>query len=118
MESIQYPKSPRVDFDVPTGSARWATEAPRGLLYHRYEVDDRGRIKAASLIPPTSQNQLSMEADLRVMIAPRLNAELGDLQHLCERIIRNHDPCISCAAHFLRLERHDKRGSDKTQLQS
>jgi coenzyme F420-reducing hydrogenase alpha subunit len=108
IDELAYPDSATKEIKIPAGTARWATEAPRGLLYHRYEVDQRGIIKAASLIPPTSQNQLSMEADLRVLIGPYLQGESHQLEHLCERLIRNHDPCISCAAHFLRIDRHEK----------
>jgi len=80
-----------------------ATEAPRGMLYHRYEIDDDGTILAAAIIPPTSQNQLSIEEDLRAVVAR--DHELSDeqLRLRCEQAIRNHDPCISCATHFLEL---------------
>ena len=84
------------------------SEAPRGLLYHRYEIDDDGLIRAAQIVPPTSQNQAAIEHDLRRLVAG--NAELDDeaLTTLCEKAIRNHDPCISCATHFLTL-RVDRR---------
>jgi sulfhydrogenase subunit alpha len=83
------------------GSGVGATEAPRGLLLHRYELLGDGTIGDARIVPPTSQNQDAIEDDLRRMISARL--ELGDdeLRGLCEQAVRNHDPCISCAAHFL-----------------
>jgi coenzyme F420-reducing hydrogenase alpha subunit len=83
-----------------------ATEAPRGLLYHRYTVGADGTLTDASLVPPTAQNQGAIEDDLRRLVGERLRtAEPTDaeLTALCERAIRNHDPCISCAAHFLDL---------------
>ncbi|MEM6931527.1 MAG: nickel-dependent hydrogenase large subunit, partial [Myxococcota bacterium] len=81
------------------------SEAPRGLLYHRYETDADGHIVRADIVPPTSQNQLAIEADLRTL-APQLRT-LDDepARRLAEQAIRNHDPCISCATHFLRLSR-------------
>jgi sulfhydrogenase subunit alpha len=81
-----------------------ATEAPRGLLYHRYVLDAEGTIEDAKIVPPTSQNQLSMEEDL-FELAPEL-ARLPHEQatHRAEQAIRNHDPCISCATHFLTLK--------------
>ncbi|TQV86141.1 Ni/Fe hydrogenase subunit alpha [Exilibacterium tricleocarpae] len=88
--------------------AAGATEAPRGLLYHRYQIGDDGLVKEATIIPPTSQNQAQIEADL-VAVTPQLLA-LEDKQeheqatHLCEQLIRSYDPCISCATHFLRLD--------------
>ncbi len=82
----------------------WATEAPRGLLYHRYRIDADGLIAEANIIPPTSQNQRSIEGDLREAGGAWTHLDDARLQHLCEQAIRNHDPCISCATHFLRLE--------------
>jgi len=81
-----------------------ATEAPRGLLYHRYELAPDGTIADARIVPPTSQNQPSIEEDLRRFIGGWLDLPETDLRHRCEQTVRNHDPCISCATHFLRLE--------------
>jgi sulfhydrogenase subunit alpha len=77
------------------------TEAPRGLLYHRYAITGDGTITDARIIPPTSQNQRAIEADLRDFATPRLDMDLHALTHDCEQAVRNHDPCISCATHFL-----------------
>jgi coenzyme F420-reducing hydrogenase alpha subunit len=87
------------------GEAAWATEAPRGLLWHRYAVDEDGRIASARIVPPTSQNQARIEQDLRESIT-RLGTQRDDdaLRQHAEMIIRNYDPCISCATHFLRLQ--------------
>ncbi|AOW92644.1 dehydrogenase [Rhodococcus sp. WMMA185] len=82
------------------------SEAPRGLLYHRYELDPTGLISAASIIPPTSQNQAAIEYDLRRTVDENLTLTDDELTALCERTIRNYDPCISCATHFLTLKIH------------
>jgi coenzyme F420-reducing hydrogenase alpha subunit len=80
-----------------------ATEAPRGMLYQRHGIDADGLITEAHIVPPTSQNQSTIERDLwRVAEAGQAMAD-ADLQARCEQAIRNHDPCISCAAHFLNL---------------
>lgn len=89
-------------------SARAATgygfsEAPRGMLYHRYRLDDAGLITDATIIPPTSQNQPSMEDDLRAIAPQMLTLEHAEATRLAERAVRNYDPCISCATHFLRF---------------
>jgi sulfhydrogenase subunit alpha len=81
-----------------------ATEAPRGLLYHRYQLAPDGRIETAEIIAPTAQNQKRIEEDVRHVVERSLALDDAHLTDLCERAIRNHDPCISCAAHFLRLE--------------
>jgi coenzyme F420-reducing hydrogenase alpha subunit len=80
------------------------TEAPRGLLWHRYEIDGEGTILDARIVPPTSQNQARIERSLHGFVERHL--ELGDAElHLrCEQAVRAYDPCISCATHFLRLE--------------
>ena len=85
------------------GEGHGATEAPRGLLYHRYRIDGAGTILEAQIVPPTSQNQASIEADLRAFVAPRLDLPHEELTRQCEQVIRNYDPCISCATHFLDL---------------
>ena len=82
------------------------TEAPRGILYHRYRLDHDGTILDASLVPPTAQNQGVIEEDLREVADGALALKDDALQARCEQSIRNHDPCISCAAHFLKLQVH------------
>jgi len=85
------------------GTGHGVTEAPRGVLYHRYTLADDGTVLAATIMPPTSQNQLSVEADLRVFVQSHLDLPEPELTHRCEQAVRNYDPCISCATHFLTL---------------
>jgi coenzyme F420-reducing hydrogenase alpha subunit len=85
-----------------TGCA--ATEAPRGLLYHRYRVGADGCLLEAKIVPPTSQNQASIEADLVACLGSALDLPDDALRRRCEQTVRNYDPCISCATHFLRLD--------------
>jgi coenzyme F420-reducing hydrogenase alpha subunit len=90
-----------------TGCA--ATEAPRGLLFHEYEIDGQGRIARARIIPPTSQNQLQIETDLRRQLREQLAAAHSreTLALHAERLVRSYDPCISCATHFLKVRWED-----------
>ncbi len=81
-----------------------ATEAPRGLCYHRYEIDGEGRIVTAQIVPPTSQNQKQIEQDLVGVVERYIDLDDEALQWRCEQGVRNYDPCISCATHFLKLE--------------
>jgi coenzyme F420-reducing hydrogenase alpha subunit len=101
----QYEPPPRPYVEVPprAGIGRGATEAPRGILFHRYELDADGFITSARIVPPTSQNQAAIEDDLRRFVAARLHFDDDRLTWECEQAIRNYDPCISCATHFLRL---------------
>jgi coenzyme F420-reducing hydrogenase alpha subunit len=80
------------------------TEAPRGILYHRYRLGPDGRIEEARIVAPTSQNQYRIEEDLRSLVSRSLDLPQPELTMACERAIRNHDPCISCATHFLKLD--------------
>ncbi|MFE0444971.1 Ni/Fe hydrogenase subunit alpha [Streptomyces fungicidicus] len=100
------PASPYVPVPARSGVGHGATEAPRGLLYHRYAFDREGRVTDARIIPPTAQNQGAIEEDLRRSVQAALDRgqdSEAELTRLCERVIRNHDPCISCSAHFLDL---------------
>jgi coenzyme F420-reducing hydrogenase alpha subunit len=97
------PPAPFVDARPRAGVGHGGTEAPRGFLYHRYEIDDSGTIVDARIVPPTSRNQLAMEEDFHAL-GPEL-AALPEAQATgrAEQAVRNHDPCISCATHFLTL---------------
>lgn len=85
------------------GRGTGCTEAPRGLCYHRYSLDEAGRITSASIVPPTSQNQRQIEADLRGVVQANLDLPDEALKWRCEQTIRNYDPCISCATHVTTL---------------
>jgi coenzyme F420-reducing hydrogenase alpha subunit len=80
------------------------SEAPRGLCWHRYEIDAEGTILDAKIVPPTSQNQATIESDLRGVVERYADLPDEELSLRCEQAIRNYDPCISCATHFLKLE--------------
>jgi sulfhydrogenase subunit alpha len=104
IEAYEEPDAPALDVEPRAGVGFAATEAPRGLLYHRYAVAADGSIEEARIVPPTSQNQASIEEDLASFVEGFLDLPDRDLQHRCEQTVRNYDPCISCAAHFLRLD--------------
>ncbi len=104
LDAYQRPDAPAVEFEPRAAVGHGVSEAPRGLLYHRYEIDDAGQIVSAWIVPPTSQNQRSIEDDLREFVAANLALPDEQLRDRCEQTIRNYDPCISCSTHFLRLE--------------
>ncbi|MVT14923.1 MAG: Ni/Fe hydrogenase subunit alpha [Euryarchaeota archaeon] len=79
-------------------------EAPRGLLYHKYFVTSEGMIEEARIVAPTTMNQKRMEDDLKHIVSKSLNMDDVHLMNICEKMIRNYDPCISCATHFLDLK--------------
>jgi sulfhydrogenase subunit alpha len=97
------PDPPAVEVRPQAGVGHGVTEAPRGTLYHRYEIGADGLITSARIVPPTSQNQAAIEADLRAFAEARLGLDDAELTRQCEQAIRNYDPCISCSAHFLDL---------------
>jgi sulfhydrogenase subunit alpha len=103
IDRYEQPDAPALEVTPRRAVGHGATEAPRGLLYHRYEIDDDGTILDARIVPPTSQNQLAIEEDLRAVVERSLDLPDEQLSLRCEQAIRNHDPCISCATHFLTL---------------
>lgn len=103
IDNYQMPERPYTDVPPKAGTGHGATEAPRGLLYHKYEIDDDGVIKAARIIAPTSQNQKVIENDLAAFVPLNLDLPHDTLTWKCEQAIRNYDPCISCSCHFLKL---------------
>jgi coenzyme F420-reducing hydrogenase alpha subunit len=102
--AYEEPDAPAAIIEPRGGIGYAATEAPRGLLYHRYRLDEDGTIAEAQIVPPTSQNQASIEEDLTQFIETFLDLPDEALRVRCEQTIRNYDPCISCATHFLKLD--------------
>ena len=103
VEAYEQPDAPAAAWQPGPASAAWATEAPRGLIFQAYELDQRGHVAHAQIVPPTSQNQAAIEADLAAF-APRVLGLPHDVAtHRIEQLIRSYDPCISCATHFLDL---------------
>ncbi len=106
LQEYESPKASYTVLPLESGVGCGMSEAPRGLLWHRYELDEKGLIKSARIVPPTSQNQARIEADLhRSLTAFGLDNDEDALRLRAEQVIRNYDPCISCATHFLRLEK-------------
>jgi len=97
------PAAPRAQVLARASTGHAATEAPRGLLYHRYALDQDGLIVSAKIVPPTSQNQKRIEEDLRHFAGQVATRPVEEITSKCEQAVRNYDPCISCATHFLRL---------------
>jgi coenzyme F420-reducing hydrogenase alpha subunit len=106
IDAYRPPERPYIETAGPFDNAACAavTEAPRGMLYHRYRVGAAGLIEEARIVAPTSQNQKRIEDDVRDVVRRSLDLDEAHLTHECEKAIRNHDPCISCATHFLKLE--------------
>jgi sulfhydrogenase subunit alpha len=103
LNHFETPDPPAVKFEPRAATGYGCTEAPRGILYHRYRLGDRGVILDAKIIPPTSQNLRTIEGDLWQFVPAHLDIQEDKLQWQCEQAIRNYDPCISCATHFLKL---------------
>ena len=103
IDQYEPPGAPAVPVTFRAGTGMAATEAPRGLLYHRYDVHADGTIRLAKIVPPTSQNQRRMEDDLRNLLPGLLHLTDQETARKCEQHIRSYDPCISCATHFLKL---------------
>lgn len=104
ISNYREPQQPYVEGVVRDGVSAAITEAPRGMLYHRYEINEKGYVVNANIIPPTSQNLASIEQDLLALGNKLATLNPADAQWLAEQTIRNYDPCISCATHFLKIK--------------
>jgi coenzyme F420-reducing hydrogenase alpha subunit len=103
IDGYEPPDAPATAAPPRAATGHGATEAPRGLLYHRYRTDAEGLIEDAVIVPPTSQNQPVIEHDLWQLVEANLDLDDEQLRRRAEAAIRNYDPCISCATHFLEL---------------
>jgi sulfhydrogenase subunit alpha len=103
IEAYQRPDQPFLPVTARAGTGYGVSEAPRGVLYHRYDLDAAGIVRAARIVPPTAQNQAAIQDDLRGFVQARIELDDQQLTAQCEQAIRNYDPCISCATHFLHL---------------
>ena len=103
VEAYEPPSDPGRPWTPGPCTAAWATEAPRGLIFHAYELDERGLVAHAQIVPPTSQNQAAIEADLAAFAPSVLDLPRHEATLRIEQLIRSYDPCISCATHFLDL---------------
>ncbi len=104
IESYVPPREPYTAYRPFESSGCASTEAPRGMIYHRYEINGDGTVASSKIVPPTSQNQLQIESDLREFLPRLLHQSDETVASECEKLIRNYDPCISCSTHFLKLK--------------
>lgn len=104
VNEYEMPDAPSVEVEPCAGTGYGCTEAPRGICYHRYTIDDDGMIQDAKIVSPTALNQPTIEKDLWRYVAQHIQLEDEKLQWQCEQAIRNYDPCISCSTHFLDLK--------------
>jgi len=103
IEEYSEPRAPYVETAIRAGEAAAIVEAPRGMLYHRYRIDERGKILYANIVPPTTQNYAAMEEDIFRVGNLILSGPPEKAQHIVETTIRNYDPCISCSVHTIKL---------------
>jgi sulfhydrogenase subunit alpha len=96
-----------VELKYRASSGCGCTEAPRGILFHSYKMDDHGNILNAHIVPPTSQNQKIIESDLAKYVGEHIDLPTDKLTWQCEQAVRNYDPCISCATHAIRIEKDE-----------
>jgi coenzyme F420-reducing hydrogenase alpha subunit len=107
IEGYEPPSFPSVPVTFKAGTGIAATEAPRGVLYHRFQVNEDGTIQLVKIVPPTSQNQRRIEDDLRNMLPGLLHLSDEEIARKCEQHVRSYDPCISCATHFLKFTKEE-----------
>jgi coenzyme F420-reducing hydrogenase alpha subunit len=104
IDTYREPEPANVEYALRAGEGCAATEAPRGLLYHRYRINDQGIVQSARIVPPTCQNCRRIEDDLRLMVHDILDRPDAEIVDACEKLVRNYDPCISCSTHAVRIQ--------------
>ncbi|MFH1155551.1 MAG: nickel-dependent hydrogenase large subunit [Pseudomonadota bacterium] len=113
LESLELPDPPAIEVHPRAGTGIGCTEAPRGICWHRYTFDDHGTVLSARIVPPTAQNQKIIECDIMQFVANNRNLSDDKLVRMCEQVIRNADPCISCSCHCIDLRRTAHAGIRK-----
>lgn len=104
LETIDFKEETPVRKPPQAGKGVGVVEAPRGILYHYAEVDEKGMIKDYDVIVPTAQNQINIENDLKKYFNENIDKDKEVLKIEAEKIIRAYDPCMSCATNFLTVE--------------
>ncbi|HEC17628.1 MAG TPA: Ni/Fe hydrogenase subunit alpha [Sedimenticola sp.] len=96
------PETPKVAPRAGVGVG--AVEAPRGVLFHKYELDAKGNCLSANMCIPTNQNHANIQQDLEALVPQIIDRERDEIRRLMEMLVRAYDPCISCSTHFLNVE--------------
>lgn len=104
IENYEPPENTAIELKQKASDGLSCVEAPRGLLYHHYQLDDQGLIVNAKIVSPTAQNQKNIEQDIEKFVEKNLDLPNEELAWKCEQAIRNYDPCISCATHRLKVK--------------
>jgi len=86
------------------GEGVGCVEAPRGILFHRYSFDEKGRCTGANICIPTNQNHANIQKDFEALAPQIIQRDQEEVRLLLEMLVRAYDPCISCSAHYLDVE--------------
>ncbi len=105
VRNYREPSPAHIDVHPHRGDGCAATEAPRGIIYHRYRVNEQGLVEFAKIVPPTAQNLQRMEDDLRAFVPPMLDRPDNEVLAMSEKLVRCYDPCISCSVHLVKMSR-------------
>jgi len=97
-------KEEKPEVKVRAGRGIGAVEAPRGILFHDYTYDDKGVLTQANCVIPTNQNHNNIQKDMESLVPSIINKTQEEITLMLEMLVRAYDPCISCSAHFLRVE--------------
>lgn len=107
LNKTKFASEPLIKPTTNSGEGVGVVEAPRGILYHHLTIKDN-IVADAEILVPTGQNQLNIENDIKILVNHQLQDEVDQAQlaHEIEVLVRAYDPCMSCAAHFLKINWH------------
>lgn len=103
LENFEVQEEKPISISLKAGIGTAVIEAPRGLLFHEYEIDHQGKVQWAKIVVPTGLNQILIEQSLKIYLADKLTLPREKIALEAEKLIRAFDPCISCATHFLKM---------------
>lgn len=99
LNDSNYKLKPLPEIKLKTADGCAVIEAPRGILYHYYEINNDGKITNCNIITPTAQSLNNLESDAQVLLNESEELNHKERAKLVEMLIRAYDPCITCSVH-------------------
>ncbi|WBF67584.1 Ni/Fe hydrogenase subunit alpha [Desulfovibrio subterraneus] len=90
-----------------------AVEVPRGILFHSYEYDAKGRMVEADCVIPTNMNHANIQHDLEALVPMIADKSEAEIELTTSMLVRAYDPCISCSTHCLDITPNQESKPDR-----
>jgi len=104
LQSLQITPEKPIPIVKKAGIGIGVIEAPRGLLFYKLVLNEKGTIEDIQIVVPTGQNQIDIEKSIFQYLTENMQKDKEILKAEIEKIVRSYDPCMSCASHFLKIK--------------